>query len=456
MQTFEAEIAIVGAGIAGIATAYYLSTKHGKRDLVLLDRGPPMGFTTAQSGENYRDWWPHPAMAAFTGRSIELMERIARDSANVIHMTRRGYALATRREPSDDLAGELLAGYGTETRGVVRRWRGHEAGAYEAPDLGSWQGAPCGVDVITDRNLIGRHFPQFDPAVATVVHVRRAGDVSAQQLGQYMLDSVKERGGRLRHGALEAIDQGATFDLTVTGEGQASWIRCATVVNAAGPFLNAVAQMIDVALPVCNVLQQKIAFEDRAGAVPRTAPFSVDLDPQTLDWSDEERNLLAESAETAWLAERFPGGIHCRPEGGPQGAWVKLGWAYNTKPCDPDWAPPLDPAFPEIVLRGASALQPALKAYAGRPPGRFSHYGGYYTMTRENWPIIGPMGGAGAFVVGALSGFGTMAACAAGELCADWIAGGALPEYAQDLSLARYQDDRLIATLKAMADRGIL
>mgnify|MGYP001549895434 CR=1 FL=1 len=36
----------------------------------------------------------------------------------------------------------------------------------------------------------------------------------------------------------------------------------------------------------------------------------------------------------------------------------------------------------------------------------------------------------GAFIVGALSGFGTMAACAAGELCADSIAGVAQQSYA--------------------------
>ena len=82
VPAIEAEIVIVGAGIAGIATGYYLATKHGKTDLVILDRGPPMGFTSAQSGENYRDWWPHPTMAGFTARSIGLMERIARDTEN--------------------------------------------------------------------------------------------------------------------------------------------------------------------------------------------------------------------------------------------------------------------------------------------------------------------------------------------------------------------------------------
>ena len=56
-------------------------------------------------------------------------------------------------------------------------------------------------------------------------------------------------------------------------------------------------------------------------------------------------------------------------------------------------------------MRGAAALQPALKAYYGRLPVDLSHYGGYYTMTPENWPLIGPMGPTGAFVVGAPNAF---------------------------------------------------
>jgi len=36
------------------------------------------------------------------------------------------------------------------------------------------------------------------------------------------------------------------------------------------------------------------------------------------------------------------------------------------------------------------------------------YYGGFYTMTEENWPLIGPMEVDDVFVVGALSGFGTM------------------------------------------------
>ena len=151
-------------------------------------------------------------------------------------------------------------------------------------------------------------------------------------------------------------------------------------------------------------------------------PFSIDLDAKHLGWSNDEAALLAEDAEHAWLTGELPAGTHCRPDGGPNGRWVKLGWAYNKEISEPEEdlanEATFDNQFPEIVMRGAAAFIPALKPYIESPPARFSHYGGYYTMTEENWPIIGPLDNEGAFVIGALSGFGSMAACAAGKLCA--------------------------------------
>ena len=59
-------------------------------------------------------------------------------------------------------------------------------------------------------------------------------------------------------------------------------------------------------------------------------------------------------------------------------------------------------------------------------------------------------------MVGALSGFGSMAACAAGELCAQWVTENSLPEYAEDLSLSRYQNKALMDELKELNSKGIL
>jgi len=54
-----------------------------------------------------------------------------------------------------------------------------------------------------------------------------------------------------------------------------------------------------------------------------------------------------------------------------------------------------------------------------------------------------------------MSGFGTMAACASGELCAQRLLEIELPYYAQKLSLSRYKNDAFMNELKGF-NKGIL
>ncbi len=141
MHSDDVEIAIVGAGVAGIATAFYLCTEHRKRNIILIDSGQPMSFTSAQSGENYRNWWPHPTMTAFTNHSIDLMERIAADTDNIPQMTRRGYAVATRNRDIDGLIEQLYTGYGERSRDLIRftmaRW--HSPTRRRSQRTGNWR-----------------------------------------------------------------------------------------------------------------------------------------------------------------------------------------------------------------------------------------------------------------------------------------------------------------------------
>lgn len=459
-QQHKVGVAIAGAGIGGIATAYYLITRYRHASVALIDSRVPMSFTSAQSGDNYRNWWPHPTMVAFTNRSIDELEKLALETSNVFNMTRRGYVLATRSNSVKSLIDELQSGYGSEADRLIRIRDAASADAYVASMTDDWQSAPDGVDVITEPALIRRIFPALDETVRNIVHIRRAGDLDSQQLAAYMLGRIRAAGGQVIRGELQSVTAGTAFALELKTPAGSRSIAADAFVNAAGPFAGQVAAMLGVELPIANVFQQKIAFEDVLGSVPRDLPFVIDLDETELEWPDDIRGLLAEDPDLQWLTQTLPGGRHCRPDGGTRGRWVKLGWAYNTVGSDPqqDLAnePRLDRQFPEIVIRGAAALIPALGAYVEAPPVRCSHYGGYYSMTEENWPLIGPLGVDGAFTVSALSGFGSMAACAAGADCAAWLSGSELPAYARDLSLERYHDQDRMEALWASADKGLL
>ncbi len=450
------DIAIIGAGNIGIAVAYYLVVHHGITRIVLLEPGDPMAMTSAQSGENYRNWWPHPVMTSFTDHAIDLLEEVARASGNRIHMTRRGYALVTRRERPDDLIADLHRGYSNSVEGQIRI---HEPGAFSSyqPAISpNWEGAPGGVDVLMDRTAIRTHFPSLAEDAATILHIRRAGDISGQQLGQFMLETIKAAGGRVRRARVTAIEGAAPFDIRLEEAGQLATLRADRIVNAAGPFFKDIAALLGETLPVGCVYQQKIAFEDREGAIPRTLPFTIDLDGQQLAWTGEERAELSADPDTSALLRGMPGGIHRRPEGGDGSRWIKLGWAYNESVTDPHAEPPIDPNFPDVVIRGASRLSPALQSYLGRLPRGARHYGGYYPMTEENWPLIGAMRTPGAYMAGALSGYGTMAATATGAVCAAAIAGAEQPGYAAAFRLDRYDNAVLMADLRENARKGIL
>jgi len=441
------DVTIIGAGIAGIATAYYLS-RAKKIRLGLVDALPVMSFTSAQSGDNFRNWWPHPVMTDFMNHSIDLMEEVAKAADNRINMKHGGYLLATRN-PSIHRYLETLESASVAANEAAVRIHDGSINNYQA-SLGK---PTTGVDILTNSKSIRTIYPHLDQRIKNIIHIRRAGDISGQQLGQTMLDAIREGNGHLVRGQVTGIETGQGF-LIRLDNGQS--IRTERLVLAAGPFINQLLNGLDEQLPMINVLQQKLAFADERHAVPRNQPFVVDLDPQQLDWTDEERDMIAGDVVYQRLAVELPGGVHCRPEGGRHGEWVKLGWAFNRTASEPDWSPALDDFFPEIVLRGAARLNPGLKRYYEALPVKRSHYGGYYTMTEENWPIIGPLATPDAFVVGALSGFGSMAACAAGSLCANWVMGKGLPDYAGVLSLQRYSDDSLMEELRALNETGSL
>ena len=455
MQATSVDVAIIGCGSIGLATGYYLSRHHGIDNIALIDCGQPMAFTSAQSGENYRNWWPHPSMVSFTNRSIDLLEAIARETDNRINMHRRGYVLATRHTDVDELIKQLHDGLGDKADKLLRYHDDAKALGYERALKSDWPGVRDGVDILLNRELIKAAFPSYASDIQSVIHIRRGGDISSQQLGMVMLEYLKHKGAPRINGTVVGIRHGSHFTLELHNDAGTTEVTAGKIINAAGPFANDIAEMLNTSLPLINTFQQKIAFEDHRQVIPRDMPFSIDLDAQHIDWLQDEREMLLEDPNFRWLAETMPGSIHCRPDGGDAGRWIKMGWAYNHAAARPTRQLPLDEHFPEVVLRGAARLNPSLKAYYGQLPRNMHHYGGWYTMTTENWPLIGPMGVEGAFMNCALSGFGTMSACAAGELCAAWVAESELPSYASEFSLSRLHDVSLMAHLKA-CNKGIL
>jgi glycine/D-amino acid oxidase-like deaminating enzyme len=461
MAPTTADVVVCGAGIAGIAAAYWLAVRHGIRHVALVDERPPLSLTSDKSTEAYRNWWPGPddAMVRLMNRSIDLLEDLAAGSDNAIRLNRRGYVYATGEAAGAArlrAAGEAAAAAGA---GPLRVHDGGPGGpGYRPAAPEGYRGEPEGADLLLDPALIARHFPYLSPRTVALLHARRCGWLSGQQLGMLLLEGARARGARLLPARVTGVDVagGRVAGVRLAAPEGPGRIATGCFVDAAGPLVGDVARLLGVHLPVVSEPHRKLAFEDVRGAVPRDAPLLIWDDPQALDWDEETRAALAAAEATAWLTRPLPAGAHLRPEGASAGSRTVLAlWACRSAGGPPAFPLPEDPLFPELALRGTATLVPGLRAYLDPLP-RGVVDGGYYTRTPENRPLVGPLPVEGAHVLGALSGFGLMAACAAAELLAAHVTGAALPAYAPAFAPARYDDPGYRQRLAGWGDTGLL
>jgi glycine/D-amino acid oxidase-like deaminating enzyme len=445
-------IVICGAGIAGVAAAYALAVEYGRDNVTIVEPDNPLSLTSDKSTEAYRNWWPGPdwQMTAFMNRSIDLMEKIARATDNRINLNRRGYVFATADTAKISFLEEMARSAETRGGGPARFHDSATSDYLPSPERG-FDFPLTGADVITDASLIRRHFPYLAPETVALVHARRAGWLSAQQLGAVMLEAARARGVKLVKGRVTGIEAPGGRVRAVRLDAAPHALEATHVVLAAGPMQKQVAQLLGVALPVYAERHCKVSFFDPLGVVPQQAPMLIWLDEQHLPWSEEEIAALREDAEAAWLLDKFPAGVHGRPDG----ATLLVLFNYHGNAVEPVFPLPGEPYYPEIALRGMSTMLPALRAYEGQPARPFVD-GGYYIRTQENRPLIGPLPIEGAYISCAYSGFGVMASCAGGDLVARYITGAALPDDAPAFLLSRYQDPAYRALLDRWGDGGQL
>ncbi|MDH3942810.1 MAG: FAD-binding oxidoreductase [Anaerolineae bacterium] len=440
-MTEAADVVICGAGIAGVSTAYHLAVKHSVSNVVLVDERAPLSLTSDKSTEAYRNWWPGPgnAMVGMMNRSIDLLEELADECGNAFHMNRRGYLYAT----ADAEGGDRLEKFAKEASelgaGPVRIHRENAGtGNYAPAAADGFFDQPDGADLIQNQTLVREHFPYLSDEIVAVLHVRCAGWLSAQQYGTFLLEQGRKHGIRVITGKVASVkvEGGNVTGMQLAG---GETISSPIFVNAAGPMLREVGKLMDVDIPVYNELHLKAAFDDPLGVISRDAPMVIFADQQTLDWTNDERAILAADEDTRWLTEPLPLGAHTRPEGGSGAQTLLVLWDVHEEAVKAVFPPDIDPMYFEIALRGLCKMIPGMQIYLDKIPKPYID-GGYYTKTRESRPLSSPLPVGGAYVIGAMSGYGIMASAALGELLAAHITQSELPSYAPAFDLNRYED----------------
>ena len=446
-------------------------------------------------------------MRAFMKRSILLMQEHA--SGGAFRTEPLGYLFASRR-PSAATAfeAEARACHGDDVRVFSSAASVTAAGRAR---FGARTALATGADVDSGEAAVIAGFPYLSSDVTGLMHTRNCGWlVSAHTMGMDMLDSLLARRGAdgaslttLIHGAVVGADLGPSgarvksIKVRQTAANSPPLeLSCGSFINATGPFLRSTHADILGArdtkgaaarangLPTVSEVHAKVIFRDVLGLIPRDAPQVILTDAIAPVWLPGELDFLAETEGAATAARAgaiMSGGAHFRPYGGEKSNAVLMlweSWHHGVEAGRGDDAPPESAnrfletkLYPDICLRGLARVIPALAAYfdedardrlsESRGGSELPHPvepitdGGYYTKTKENHPLVGPAPGPagegkldGAFLCGAVSGYGIMASHAAGELAAAHAVGGALPthmlSYADLLNPLRYQDKEFV------------
>jgi sarcosine oxidase subunit beta len=363
-----ADAVVIGGGIVGVATAFWLS-RAGLYTVLVEMRDGLSTLTTANSIECFRAQFTEPAMAELARASIDVFERFD-DVIGLpgydISLRQQGYLFVTD-EPDriDDL------------KAVVATHRA--LGVTDSEFL--------------DHAELRARFPYLAESVAGATFRQRDGWLSTHEATQgFAKGSRADFLLSTRATGIQVDSRGVRGVETTRGV-----IATRVVVNAAGPFAGVVGRMVGLDLPLEPVRRQKVFIAPRP-QIPQDAPLTIDL------------------AEDAYW----------RPETG--GAYIA--WVDPDEPTsEPAEELPTDWDFAAIVVEKLVCLTPFWEGIAATLKRDEVHpSAGQYVYTPDEQPLIGPVPDVPGFHVNCGYWAGVMLSPAAGRRVADLVTGAMSPE----------------------------
>lgn len=244
-----AEVAIVGAGVIGLAVARELG-RAGLTDVVVLEREAAVARgSTSRANGGFRAQFTTRPNVEFSRFSIDELERLEAETG-LCSLRQVGYLLMTGTEPGEH---GLRAAYELQrSLGVPTEWLTPEGILAKAP-------------FVRPHGLLAGTFHARD-GLLDPYGVARAMGQQARAAGIRILTGAGVRTIRRT---------GVGFELEhALGRERASW-----VVNAAGPDAAEVAAMLGVEVPV-EPVRRNLAFAPAPPGEP--IPMCVDLDTGVL------------------------------------------------------------------------------------------------------------------------------------------------------------------------------
>ena len=94
------DVVVIGAGVHGLATAYYLAANHGIRKVAVVDKGYVGGGGSGRNTAIVRSNYLTPEGVRFYDRSVKLYERLAADLNFNVMFSQRGHLTLAHNDGS--------------------------------------------------------------------------------------------------------------------------------------------------------------------------------------------------------------------------------------------------------------------------------------------------------------------------------------------------------------------
>ncbi len=218
MSTDPGRVVIVGAGLAGAATAFGM-VRRGFRDIEILEQeGVPGYYASGRNAAMIREWVPRPEMRRLIRRSLAFIAEPPRPFPAPLGFRRSGSLLL--------------------------------AAADEAKDLRSWVDADkvngSEVQFLSAQEVRNRISVVSADGIETAAWAPGDGVADIHGLLQGFLDGARRAGARIRFRT--RVAEITRFGNRITGirTDSGDRIECSTLVNAAGPWAGRVGELAGI------------------------------------------------------------------------------------------------------------------------------------------------------------------------------------------------------------------
>jgi glycine/D-amino acid oxidase-like deaminating enzyme len=264
------DVIVVGAGITGAATAYFLK-KRGAKDVLLLERDQPAAGGTGKSAAIIRQHYSVPIGSNLTRESIGLLKGLT-EAGFRSGLAQTGWHML--------ISEEMLEG----TRATVEQVKSLGI-ATEFTDLASSRLA----ELVAPEGVVGVVY-EPDGGYADPVHATEAFVAAFQALGGEFRSKTPVR-------ALVGDSK------RVTGvELEAESLEAGVVVNASGPWAGKLGESVGLDMPLRVVREQDSVWEIRPGRDAQAARSRKGRSRTRSTWSMRGRSAIAVS----WSGAAFP------------------------------------------------------------------------------------------------------------------------------------------------------